>query len=152
MTSPHHPTPMARRRLFKAGLAVTTAAVAAGAVSAPAASAALGGERSGTEAELTELERRHGARLGVYARNVRTGRTVSHRAGERFAMCSTFKAFAAAAVLRDHGDCAPLDAVIHYPPHDLLPPLAAHRGARGHRHDGGGPVRGGHPVQRQRGG
>ncbi|WP_369362523.1 class A beta-lactamase [Streptomyces sp. CG4] len=121
MTSPHHPTPMARRRLFKAGLAVTTAAVAAGAVSAPAASAALGGERRGTEAELTELERRHGARLGVYARNVRTGRTVSHRAGERFAMCSTFKAFAAAAVLRDHGDCAPLDAVIHYPPHDLLP-------------------------------
>ncbi|OLZ74856.1 class A beta-lactamase [Streptomyces sp. IMTB 2501] len=112
---------MARRRLLGAGLAVTTAAVAAGAVAAPAASAAPGTERLGAEAELADLERRHGARLGVYGRNVRTGRTVSHRAGERFAMCSTFKAFAAAAVLRDHGDRAPLDAVIHYPPHDILP-------------------------------
>ncbi len=36
-------------------------------------------------------------------------------------MCSTFKAFAAAAVLRDRAGCAPLDRVVHYPPHDLLP-------------------------------
>ncbi|WP_063750642.1 class A beta-lactamase [Streptomyces roseochromogenus] len=112
---------MARRRLLRAGLAATTAALAAGAVSESAASAVPDPERHGAGAELTDLERRHGARLGVYARNVRTGRTVSHRAGERFAMCSTFKAFAAAAVLRDHGRCAPLDTVIHYPPHDILP-------------------------------
>ncbi|MFI9252060.1 class A beta-lactamase [Streptomyces sp. NPDC053069] len=115
------PHPMARRGLFRAGLALTTVAVAAGAFSAPAASATADSERHGTEAELTELEQRHGARLGVYARNIRTGRTVAHRAGERFAMCSTFKAFAAAAVLRDHGGCAPLEKVIHYPPHDILP-------------------------------
>ncbi|MGV4980789.1 class A beta-lactamase [Streptomyces sp. NRAIS4] len=128
MTSPDHsrpdrpgPAPMARRGLFKVGLALTTAAMAATAASAPAASAAPDDVRRAAEAELTELERRHGARLGVYARNVRTGRTVSHRAGERFAMCSTFKAFAAAAVLRDHGGCAPLDRVVHYPPHDILP-------------------------------
>ncbi|MFF7355824.1 class A beta-lactamase [Streptomyces filipinensis] len=108
---------MARRGLFKAGLALTTAAVAAGAIPA---SAAADSEHRGAEAELSDLERRHGARLGVYARNLRTGRTVAHRAGERFAMCSTFKAFAAAAVLRDHGDCAPLDKVIHYPPHDII--------------------------------
>ncbi|KUN09795.1 class A beta-lactamase [Streptomyces yokosukanensis] len=111
---------MARRGLFKAGLALTTAAVAAGAVAAPAASAAPDGERRRAEAELAELERRHGARLGVYARNARTGRTVSHRAGERFAMCSTFKAFAAAAVLRDQTCRTPLDTVIHYPPRDIL--------------------------------
>lgn len=121
MTSPDHSNSLPRRGLFKAGLALTTAAVAATAVSAPAASAAPQAEVPGADAELAELERRHGARLGVYARNVRTGRTVSHRAGERFAMCSTFKAFAAAAVLRDHGGCAPLDKVIHYPPHDILP-------------------------------
>lgn len=72
-------------------------------------------------AELSELERHYGARLGVYARNTRTGRCVTYRAGERFAMCSTFKVFAAAAVLRDHGDCAPLDRVVHYPPADILP-------------------------------
>ncbi|MFF5468591.1 class A beta-lactamase [Streptomyces achromogenes] len=94
--------------------------MAATALSAPAASAA---PRAGQAepAELAELERRYGARLGVYARNVRTGRTVAHRAGERFAMCSTFKAFAAAAVLRDHGDRAPLDRVVYYPPRDILP-------------------------------
>ncbi|WP_437115020.1 class A beta-lactamase [Streptomyces flaveolus] len=91
------------------------------ALSAPAASAAPHAESPAGHAELAELERRYGARLGVYARNVRTGRTVSHRAGERFAMCSTFKAFAAAAVLRDQADCAPMDRVVHYPPHDILP-------------------------------
>ncbi|WEO93650.1 class A beta-lactamase [Streptomyces sp. FXJ1.172] len=117
MTSPD---PLARRGLLKAGLAVTTAAMAAGALSAPAASAAAGDQKSAAAGELSALERRHGARLGVFARNLRTGRTVAHRAGERFAMCSTFKAFAAAAVLRDHGGCAPLDKVIHFPPHDIL--------------------------------
>ncbi|MFF4685230.1 class A beta-lactamase [Streptomyces sp. NPDC001307] len=120
MTGPDHSHSLARRGLFKAGLALTTAAVAATAGSAPAASAVADTELPGAEAELAELERRHGARLGVYARNARTARTVSHRAGERFPMCSTFKAFAAAAVLRDHGGCAPLDKVIHYPPHDIL--------------------------------
>ncbi|WP_443053054.1 class A beta-lactamase [Streptomyces sp. FXJ1.172] len=94
--------------------------MAAGALSAPAASAAAGDQKSAAAGELSALERRHGARLGVFARNLRTGRTVAHRAGERFAMCSTFKAFAAAAVLRDHGGCAPLDKVIHFPPHDIL--------------------------------
>ncbi|MEU2711349.1 class A beta-lactamase [Streptomyces sp. NPDC007205] len=128
MTGSHRPSsqgpgprPMARRGLFRAGLVLTTAAVAAGAVSEAAASATADSEQRSAEAELTALEQRHGARLGVYARNIRTGRTVAHRAGERFAMCSTFKAFAAAAVLRDHGGCAPLDKVIHYPPHDILP-------------------------------
>ncbi|MFF5442432.1 class A beta-lactamase [Streptomyces achromogenes] len=97
--------------------------MAATALSAPAASAAprAGQAEPAGPAELAELERRYGARLGVYARNVRTGRTVAHRAGERFAMCSTFKAFAAAAVLRDHGDRAPLDRVVYYPPRDILP-------------------------------
>ncbi|MEU6511353.1 class A beta-lactamase [Streptomyces sp. NPDC046942] len=121
MTSPDHSDSLARRGLFRAGLAFTTAAVAATAVSGPAASAAQDTGPSRAEAELAELEQRHGARLGVFARNLCTGRTVARRAGERFAMWSTFKAFAAAVVLRDHGGCAPLDQVIHYPPHDILP-------------------------------
>ncbi|MFD5796502.1 class A beta-lactamase [Streptomyces diastatochromogenes] len=114
-------TPLPRRRLFQAGLALTTAAVIAPAAGAPTASADPGSGTADPHAELSDLEQRYGARLGVYAHNVRTGRTVAYRAGERFAMCSTFKAFAAAAVLRDHGGCAPLDRVIHYPPHDILP-------------------------------
>ncbi|CUW25812.1 class A beta-lactamase [Streptomyces sp. SID7810] len=120
MTRTDRPTPLPRRRLIQAGLAVTGAAMTT-ALSGSSASAAPDARSRAGRAELAELERRYGARLGVYARNVRTGRTVSHRAGERFAMCSTFKAFAAAAVLRDRAGCAPLDRVVHYPPHDLLP-------------------------------
>ncbi|MBC9726825.1 class A beta-lactamase [Streptomyces sp. TRM68367] len=56
---------------------------------------------AGITARLTELEQEHTARLGVYARNMRTGRTVAYRADERFPMASVFKTLAAAAVLRD---------------------------------------------------
>ncbi|MDX2591570.1 class A beta-lactamase [Streptomyces sp. WI03-4A] len=112
--------PMPRRRLFKAGLALTTAVATAPALASTPASAVPDAEYVDLGTEFGDLERRYGARLGVYARNVRTRRTVAYRAGEPFAMCSTFKAFAAAAVLRDHGDRAPLDAVIHYPPRDIL--------------------------------
>lgn len=45
------------------------------------------------------LERRHHARLGVYALATGTGATIAYRADERFAFCSTFKSLAAAAVL-----------------------------------------------------
>ncbi|WP_141586023.1 class A beta-lactamase [Actinomadura sp. WMMA1423] len=53
-------------------------------------------------ARFAALERRHGARLGVYALATGTGAEVAYRADERFAFCSTFKALAAAAVL--HGN------------------------------------------------
>ncbi|MGA5898852.1 class A beta-lactamase [Streptomyces venetus] len=55
----------------------------------------------GVAARLREIELEHTARLGVYARNLRTGRTVAYRAGERFPMASVFKTLAVAAVLRD---------------------------------------------------
>jgi len=48
---------------------------------------------------LALLEKRSGGRLGVAILDVRTGLMATHRADERFAMCSTFKAIAAAAVL-----------------------------------------------------
>lgn len=56
---------------------------------------------AGVTARLRELEQEHTARLGVYARNMRTGRTVAYRAAERFPMASVFKTLAAGAVLRD---------------------------------------------------
>ncbi|MFF7177698.1 class A beta-lactamase [Streptomyces sp. NPDC008121] len=64
---------------------------------------------------LRELEAAHTARLGVFARNMRTGRTVTYRADERFPMASVFKTLAAAAVLRDldrHGEV--LGRRVHY--------------------------------------
>ncbi|MFE3648722.1 class A beta-lactamase [Streptomyces sp. NPDC059122] len=113
-------TPLPRRGLLKAGLAASTAVLATAAAS-PTASAATTRQLRGPEGELRDLEQRYAARLGVYARNVRTGQVVAYRAQERFAMCSTFKAVAVAAVLRDQARCAPLDKVIHYPPADILP-------------------------------
>ncbi|MFE3638676.1 class A beta-lactamase [Streptomyces sp. NPDC059168] len=117
MTSP---TPMPRRRLFRAGAALTAAAAVAPALGSTPASASPAARPDELRDRFRDLEQRYGARLGVHARNARTGLTVAYRAGEPFAMCSTFKVFAAAAVLRDHGDCAPLDRVIHYPPRDIL--------------------------------
>src|SRR5688572_7888022 len=49
---------------------------------------------------LANLEARSGGRLGVYAVDAATGRILKHRADERFAMCSTFKAALAGAVLQ----------------------------------------------------
>jgi beta-lactamase class A len=54
---------------------------------------------------LSELERRHGGRLGVAFLDTQTNRQINHRASERFAMCSTFKFLLASLVLSriDHG-------------------------------------------------
>jgi beta-lactamase class A len=49
--------------------------------------------------QLDALERRSGGRLGVFAIDTGTGRTLEHRARERFPMCSTFKLLAVGAVL-----------------------------------------------------
>ena len=48
---------------------------------------------------LNDLEERHGGRLGVAALDVGSQRRVSWRGQERFAFCSTFKAFLAVATL-----------------------------------------------------
>ncbi|MFC0844080.1 class A beta-lactamase [Streptomyces noboritoensis] len=53
-------------------------------------------------ADFKDLERKYGARLGVYALNTGDGREVAYRDGERFAYASTFKALAAGAVLRKY--------------------------------------------------
>ncbi|GAA3111034.1 hypothetical protein GCM10020254_66430 [Streptomyces goshikiensis] len=82
-----------------AALAVgLTAVPAGGAYAAEPPAEPLTGALAGA---LGELEREHSARLGVFARNTATGRTVAYRADERFPMCSVFKTLAAAAVLRD---------------------------------------------------
>ncbi|MER7014744.1 class A beta-lactamase [Saccharopolyspora sp. NPDC000359] len=71
--------------------------------------------------DLAELERRHDARLGLYAINVRTGRTLVNRPDERFALCSTFKTYAVAALLRDHGASSDyFDKIIRYTRDDLV--------------------------------
>ena len=53
---------------------------------------------------IEALQRRHNAKIGVYAVDFDSGRTVSHLDGESFAMCSTFKGYAAARVLQMVGN------------------------------------------------
>lgn len=55
---------------------------------------------SPARAQLLTLEREFGGRLGVSAVDTGTGRQVSHRADERFLMCSTHKVLAVAAILQ----------------------------------------------------
>ena len=49
---------------------------------------------------LVELEKREGGRLGVAVLDTGTGKRLQHRESELFAMCSTFKFLAAAAILQ----------------------------------------------------
>ncbi len=70
-------------------------------------------------ARLVDLERRFDARLGVYARDTGSGATVAYRADERFPMCSTYKALAAAAILYRNSP-AELGKHLSYSRADLL--------------------------------
>ncbi|MCA1489681.1 class A beta-lactamase [Ensifer sp. NBAIM29] len=72
--------------------------------------------------QLEELEKRTGGRLGVSVLDTRTNISFGHRETERFAMCSTFKALAAACALArvDRGEEA-LDRRIAFGRDVLLP-------------------------------
>lgn len=74
------------------------------------------------EAALVTLERAAGGRLGVFALDTGSGRTLALRADERFGLCSTFKLPLAAAVLReaDAGRLA-LDEILRFGPDDMVP-------------------------------
>ncbi len=102
---------MSRRTLLVAGTATATALL----TTAPAHAT------YGVTGRLRALEEHYGARLGVYAHNVRTGKTIRHRADTLFPICSLFKTLAAAAVLRDlDRDGEVLARRIHYTAADLL--------------------------------
>ena len=76
---------------------------------------------AGRSAILASLESEVGGRIGVAALNTGTGAWLRHRAKERFAMCSSFKALLAAAVLRaiDEGELSG-SQMIPYSTADLL--------------------------------
>jgi beta-lactamase class A len=104
-----------RRSVLGAALLLPLAACASQAAPAPPAPDPVRTDR------LPELERRFDARLGVYALDTGTGRELAYRADERFAMCSVFKALAAAAVLHrtppEH-----LDERVHFTQADVVNP------------------------------
>jgi len=79
---------------------------------------------------IAEIEGGLGGRIGFSAIDTGNGRRLQHRGGERFAMCSTFKATLAAAILArvDHGELK-LDEKVVLPAANLLansPMTSAH--------------------------
>ncbi|MCK2141794.1 Exo family class A beta-lactamase [Streptomyces sp. NEAU-PBA10] len=93
-----------RRTLLTAtaGAALAAAALVPGTAHASSGGRGRGhGSASDAERRLAGLERASGARLGVYAYDTGSGRTVAYRADELFPMCSVFKTLSSAAVLRD---------------------------------------------------
>lgn len=86
---------LSRRELIAASAA---AALLAGCRTSPPSSTTA---TTNTDANgYTALEGWYGARIGVYAVDLDSLRTVEHRADERFSMCSTFKTYAAARILQ----------------------------------------------------
>ncbi|GAA2828461.1 class A beta-lactamase [Kitasatospora sp. CM 4170] len=104
-----------------AGTALAAGLALAGrAHAAPAPAGAAAGPDATLCAELAGLEREYGARLGLFAHDTGTGRTLAHRADELFPLCSVFKPLAAAAVLRDlDRDGEFLARRIHYTEQDV---------------------------------
>lgn len=71
--------------------------------------------------DLLAYEHATGGRVGVYARDLMSGRSLAWRADERFVMCSSFKASLVACVLRrvDRGQ-ERLDRIITYGAEDFV--------------------------------
>ncbi|MCZ4089942.1 class A beta-lactamase [Sinorhizobium psoraleae] len=83
---------------------------------------AVAGTNDDVSKQLGELEKRTGGRLGVAVLDTETNISFGHRESERFAMCSTFKALAAACVLArvDQGE-EKLDRRIKFGKDALVP-------------------------------
>ena len=110
--------PLPRRTLLFTGLA----AALAGCTTAPVSpSAAPMSTPPAPDAELAALERKFGGRLGFFALDTGTGRTVTYRADERFLMCSTHKVLVVGAILKlRQRQPGLLDRVIHYDQSQVL--------------------------------
>jgi len=103
---------LTRRSFFVAGAAFASGCSAAHPPVSPS---------SDDASALAALEARVGGRVGVFAIDPDSGRSVAHRPDERFAMCSTFKWTLAAATLArvDRGELT-LDRELAYGERDLL--------------------------------
>jgi beta-lactamase class A len=111
---------MPSRRSFAKAAAATlfTLHVSSGLKTARAAAKTL----EGLAGELTRIEAAIGGRLGVAVLDTETGGRASHRADERFPMCSTFKLLAAAAVLaRVDSGKEHLDRRVQFEDGDIVP-------------------------------
>jgi beta-lactamase class A len=107
--------PVTRRRLLSATAVLGGAAALATYAGRPASAQPQAGP-------IEALERANDVVIGVFAVNLDTGRTITHRAQDTFAMCSTFKAYLAARVLQlvGRGERS-LDQGLYVDAMDILP-------------------------------
>ncbi|ACU37829.1 class A beta-lactamase [Actinosynnema mirum] len=121
---------MLTTRAHRAGMAALLFALVAGCgQAAPPAQAGVAQTATTTATSRTAaplgspafaaLEQRFDARLGVYALDTGSGRVVAHRADERFAYASTFKALAFGALLAERS-VADLDERITFTGEELV--------------------------------
>ncbi|MET8053735.1 class A beta-lactamase [Streptosporangium sp. NPDC005286] len=96
-------------------MGITAAGHASTASAASPVTQVVSGEAQARK-ELRTLEASFKVRVGAYAIDTATGKTVTYRAGERFPMLSTFKAMAAAAVLHKARTSEPglMDKVVRW--------------------------------------
>lgn len=114
--------------------ALLLAAAGASLLSACSVLAGPGRDTTAAQAQLARLEAGLGGRLGVFAIDTADGAMVGHRAQERFAMASSFKAILAAAILaRSLQTEGLLQRVVRYTERDLIAhsPIAARHVAQG---------------------
>ncbi|GAA2273694.1 PEN family class A beta-lactamase, Bpc-type [Nonomuraea roseoviolacea subsp. roseoviolacea] len=101
----------------------TAAAAPAGALAAAPAVVATAPGEAQVRKELRALESAFQGRIGAYAVDTATGKTLTYRAGERFALLSTFKAPLCAAVLHKARTAEPglMGKLIKWTTDDLTP-------------------------------
>lgn len=73
-----------------------------------------------TNEKFAQLEKEFDARIGVYAMDTGTNKTIEYRSEERFAFASTYKALAAAILLQQNS-LEDLEKVITFTEDDLVP-------------------------------
>jgi len=104
--------PLPRRTLLFGGLAVALAGCGGSPAATPPSSTS---PATVPDADLAALEQKFGGRLGFYALDTGSGRSVAYRTDERFLMCSTHKVLVAGAILRlRQQQSGLLDRVIPY--------------------------------------
>ncbi|EWM18308.1 serine hydrolase [Kutzneria sp. 744] len=90
--------PLPRRTLLLGGLAATLAGCSTAPTTTPPPSTTT--SSAAQDPDLAALEQKFGGRLGFYALDTGSGRSVAHRADERFLMCSTHKVLVVGAILQ----------------------------------------------------
>lgn len=120
---PRMPTSLLTRRKVVAGGAALVAGALCPRVLGACADGlrAVGEEDEGRESPFAAIEAGVGGRLGLAALDTATSDRLTHRADERFPMCSTFKWLLAAQVLaRADAEEESLERVVRFGPADLL--------------------------------